>query len=78
MVIAVELGPYYMGIWGFILLLLQYFAQFHFGIANSFNILYVHHRENPLECNNYIGNSLLLIGYLSVIVVLFYLYKIAI
>ncbi len=74
MVIAVELGPYYMGIWGFILLLLQYFAQFHFGIANSFNILYVHHRENPLECNNYIGNSLLLIGYLSVIVVLFYLY----
>ena len=74
LVIAAELGPYYMGIWGFILLLLQYFQQFHFGIANSFNVLYVHHRGERQECDNYTGNSLVLIGYLAGMVILFYLY----
>lgn len=72
-VIAAELGPYYMGIWGFILLVLQYFQQFHLGIANSFNVLYVHHRDSQKECNNYIGNSLALICYLSLLVIGFYL-----
>ena len=74
LVIAAELGPYYMGIWGFILLLLQYFQQFHLGIANSFNVLYVHHRDNEQECNNYIANSLILVSYLSIFVVCFYVY----
>ena len=74
LVIAVQLGPYYMGIWGFILLLLQYFQQFHLGIANSFNVLYVHHRDSQQECNNYIGNSIILVSYLSLLVLVFYLY----
>lgn len=75
LIIAAELGPYYMGIWGFILLLLQYFQQFHFGIANSFNVLYVQHRENKQECNNYIGNSLVLLSVLcSFVVSLYVLY----
>lgn len=74
LVVAAELGPYYMGIWGFILLLIQYFQQFHLGIANSFNVLYVHHRDNQQECNNYIGNSLVLLGCLAIFVVFFYLY----
>ena len=74
LIIAVELGPYYLGIWGFVLLLLQYFQQFHFGIANSFNVLYVHHREEKNECDNYIGNSLLLISYLVFLVFCFFLY----
>ncbi len=73
LVIAAELGPYYMGIWGFILLLLQYFQQFHLGIANSFNVLYVHHRNNEQECNNYIGNSLVLISYLAIFVIVFFI-----
>lgn len=74
LVIAMKLGPYYMGIWGLILLLLQYFQQFHLGIANSFNVLYVHHRDNVKECNNYIANSLMLVSYLSILVVCFYAY----
>ncbi len=61
-----------MGIWGFILLVLQYFQQFHLGIANSFNILYVHHKDNQKECNNYIGNSLMLVSYLSLVVIILY------
>ena len=76
LVIAAKLGPYYMGIWGFILLIIQYFQQIHFGIVNSFNVLYVHHRDNEQDCNNYIVNSLLLISYLALIVVGFYLYYI--
>jgi len=76
LVIAAELGPYYMGIWGFILLLVQYFQQLHFGIANSFNVLYVQHRQNLQECNNYIGNSLLLVSYLAFFVIAFYLFNI--
>ncbi len=74
LVIAVELGPYYMGIWGFVLLVLQYFQQIHFGIANSFNVLYVQHRNNEQECNNYIVNSLILLVYLSLFIFAFYLY----
>ena len=73
-IVAVELGPYFMGIWGFILLILQYFQQIHFGIANSFNVLYVHHRDCEQKCNDYIGNSLMLVSYLSVFVVCFYAY----
>ena len=74
LIIAVELGPYYMGIWGFVLLLLQYFQQIHFGVANSFNVLYVHHRDNKQECDNYIGNSLVLVSYLALLVIAFYVY----
>lgn len=72
LVIAAELGPYYMGIWGFVLLLLNYFQQIHFGISQSFNILYVQHREEQEECDNYIGNSLILYSYLAVMIVVLY------
>lgn len=74
LVIAVELGPYYMGVWGFILLLLQYFQQFHLGISNSFNVLYVQHRDSQQACNNYIGNSLTLITYLALLVIICLIY----
>lgn len=36
LLIANYLGPYYLGIWGFILLMNQYFLQFNFGLPNSF------------------------------------------
>lgn len=72
LVIAAELGPYYMGIWGFVLLILNYFQQFHFGISQSFNILYVQHREDQKECDNYIGNSLTLYSYLAAMIVVLY------
>lgn len=74
LLIAAKLGPYYMGIWGFLLLLINYFAQLHFGIANSLNVLMVQHKEEPIATNNYIANSLILTGYLSAFVAFFYLY----
>lgn len=76
MVIAVKLGPFYLGIWGFLLLLLNYFQQFHFGIYNSLNVLYVQHKDSPTETNNYITNSFVLECYLGILVIfVFVLYK---
>lgn len=72
LVIAVKLGPYYMGIWGFVLLLLNYFQQFHFGISNSFNVLYIQNRDNKGECDNYIVNSLVLVSYLAFMIIFLY------
>lgn len=74
LLIAAKLGPYYMGIWGFLLLLINYFAQIHFGIANSLNILLVHHKGNKTECDIYIANAIVLTVFLSSAVGLFYLY----
>lgn len=74
LIIAAELGPYYLGIWGFVLLILQYFQQFHLGIGNSFNVLYVQHRNDVRKCDNYIGNSIVLVTCLSAFVLLFYFY----
>lgn len=74
LVIAAKLGPYYFGIWGFFLLLLSYFQQVHFGISNSFSVLYVQSKDNEQEKNYIISNSVILISYLSVLVICVYLY----
>ena len=73
LIIAVKLGPYYMGIWGFVLLLLNYFQQLHFGISNSFNVLFVQNKNNVQKCNDYMVNSMVLISYLAICVSLFYI-----
>lgn len=73
LLIASKLGPYYMGIWGFILLILQYFEHFHFGIASSFNVLYVQNRYDEKVRNNYTCNALILILLLGVVSSVFYI-----
>ena len=73
-VIAVKLGPYYMGVWGFLLLLTTYFQQCHFGIANSLNVLMVHSKDDKNKVDNYIANSLILVCYQSIIVTFIYIY----
>ena len=78
LVIAAKLGPFYFGVWGFILLQLQYFQQCHFGIYNSFNVLYVQHRDDETKCKSYIANSLLLESYLAfLVIVVFCVYLIS-
>lgn len=44
---AAKMGPYCFGIWGFMLLLLNYMQWINFGIPNSANILLVQERNNP-------------------------------
>ena len=72
MLVAARLGPFYFGVWGSILLLLNYFQQFHFGIANSVNVLLVHHIREKEKCEKYISNSMLLVMCLSVLVLTIY------
>lgn len=69
-IIAVKLGPYYLGIWGFLLLLLSYFGQIDFGIANSLNVLLVQNKANKDQCNSYLYNSFIITGILSILVIL--------
>ena len=72
LLIANKLGPYFMGIWGFIVLLISYFHQCHFGIANSLNVLIVQHKNDNNYCTDIIGNSFILTGYLSILVIVVY------
>ena len=74
LIIAAKLGPYYMGLYGVVLLIINYFAQFHFGIANSLNILLVHNKDNNEKYNDYVANSLALVTVLGIILVLLFLY----
>lgn len=73
-VIAVKLGPYYMGVWGFIMLLLNYFQQIHFGIANSLNVLLIQNKGDKQKSDIYIANSMFLICGLSLLVILIAVY----
>ena len=64
---ATKMGPYYFGIWGFNLLLLNYMQQINFGIPYSANILLVQQRNNPerfsvIETTSIIAQSFLCIG----------------
>jgi len=79
-IIAVKLGPFYYGIWGFILLLINYFQIFNFGVSNSIGILMVQYKNDNHKVNDFIKSSFLLIGLLSFIVVIiaFYYYFIGI
>ena len=70
--IAAKLGPYYLGIYGFVTLILNYFSQINFGIPHSLNVLLVHHKQEREICNNYIGNSLWLYGILAILIILLY------
>lgn len=72
LLIAAKLGPFYMGVWGGILLVVNYFQQINFGISHSFNILYVQHRDESERCRSYFNNSVLLLVALSVIAVVAY------
>ena len=72
MAIAARLGPYYLGIYGFINLIISYFGQVNFGIPHSLNELMVHHKEDSKACSNYIANSLWIYGLLCVVVLILY------
>lgn len=72
--IASKLGPYYMGIYGFVTLILNYCSQINFGVPHSLNVLMVHNKSNKEICNNYIWNSFFIYGILSSIVALFFLF----
>jgi len=66
--IAVYLGPYYLGVWGFISLVIQYLSQSNFGIAHSVNALGSIHKEKVWYVQKIIGSSIFLVLLLSLVV----------
>lgn len=76
LLIAVYLGPFYLGVWGFITLMLQYIAQFNLGIPHSASaILSIHYKKNEYA-QKIVNSSLTLILILSLVIVLFFLLNI--
>ncbi|MDD4528197.1 MAG: hypothetical protein PHF25_09260 [Candidatus Margulisbacteria bacterium] len=68
--IALYLGPYYLGVWGFIILILGYCGKFDLGIAHSANAILSINKNNDDYVEKVIGNSLSMIMGLSIVILL--------
>jgi len=72
--IAVYLGPFYLGIWGFINLILQYFSQINLGISHSVNAIISVSNDNVQYVQKVVGTALsMLIGLSFIVILLFFL-----
>ena len=72
--IAIKFGPYYFGVWGFILLLISYISYINFGISYSVNILMVQNKNNDNYIKNIVASSFLMTGILSLLIILLAIY----
>jgi len=70
--IAVYLGPYYLGIWGFINLVIQYINQINFGISHSINAIASINKQKEWYITKLVGTALSMLIVLSVFVALFF------
>ena len=70
--IAVYLGPFYLGIWGFINLILHYLDQTNFGISHSVNAIISVHKNKTFYVTRVIGTATSMIMMLSVLVIALY------
>ncbi len=70
--IAVYLGPYYLGIWGFITLIIQYLNQINLGIAHSVNAIIAINKNKEWYVEKVIGTSITMLLALSFFVILFF------
>lgn len=68
--IAIYLGPYYFGVYGFILLLLSYISTLNFGITHSATVLLVQNKTNKNQISKIVSNSIFLISLISLIIAL--------
>jgi O-antigen/teichoic acid export membrane protein len=70
--IAVYLGPYYLGIWGFITLIIQYLNQINLGISHSVNAIIAINKSKEWYVEKVIGTSITMLLALSFFVILFF------
>lgn len=75
-IIAAKLGPYYLGVYGFMQLLINAFSQMNWGVHSSLNVLIVHNRNDRQKCDDYVGNSIFIYGLISLVVIALFLYVI--
>lgn len=65
LIIASKLDPDHFGVWGFMLLLINYFNITNFGIPNSASVLLVHERHNRANFGSIVSNSMVAVLGLS-------------
>ena len=70
--IAVYMGPYYLGIWGFINLIISYLAQINLGIPHAINVMVSVKKTDHTYSQRVIGNGVSMIIGLSLLIVLFF------
>lgn len=70
--IAVYLGPYYLGIWGFISLILNYITQIDFGISHSVNAIISINKNEEMYVKNIIGTAMTMLLGISFLVGAFF------
>lgn len=71
--IAVKLGPFFFGIYGFLLLIKRYLSLIDFGIPQSTNVLYVQNKNNENKIKEVVANAFLLTSIISLVIALTYL-----
>lgn len=71
--IAVKLGPYYLGIWGYVNLIISYISQINFGIASSVNVIVSVNKQNDEYSKKIIANGMTMMLILSAITIFFFL-----
>lgn len=72
LMIAKYLGPYYLGVWGFITLVIQYLARLNFGISNSVNTIASIHKQDGKYVSEVIGVGVSLLLVLSLLIIFFF------
>ncbi len=72
--IAIKLGPYYFGVWGFILMLINYFQIINLGIPYSSTVLLVQHKNDKEKSLNFEKSSFSLVIILDVFILLLAIY----
>ena len=70
--IAVYLGPIYLGIWGFINLIIQYFGQLNFGIPHSVTAIASVYKSNKKYVSKIATTAISMLILLTVFILLFF------
>lgn len=73
LLVAVYLGPFYLGVWGFLLLVTQYLNQFNFGISHSANAIISINKRRDWYVQILIGNALSMLCILTITLIVIFL-----
>lgn len=71
LLLANKLGPYYMGIWGYFLLLTSYFSVINLGLPNSITLSLVHSKNDTKQRLSFEKSAYVIIGGLCLLIALF-------
>lgn len=72
MFIAIALGPFYIAVWGFINLVMQYISQLNFGVPYSLNVLLSVNKEDDSKSVSLLSSSLFLYLILAGLILTFF------